>query len=159
MFISFCVNGTRSVSNDKHFVLCYDRWHIYSIVLIFDELLYEIFFFFFLINIAAGFRLYIIHRLSLRDIFLSLSLHPSAHSVRPQFLPVQNHISVPIIQIEIFLCTTDKYHVLSISYKFRQMRPCSTGNVALVLVKAIIMQNLYQLFCVMIFIFHQSYYI
>ena len=38
-FITFCVNGIRSVSNDKHFVSCYDRWHNYSIVLIFDELL------------------------------------------------------------------------------------------------------------------------
>ena len=38
-FISFCVNGIRSVSNDEHFVICYDRWHKYSIVLIFDELL------------------------------------------------------------------------------------------------------------------------
>ena len=27
-------------------VLCYDRWHNYSIVLIFDELLYEFFVFF-----------------------------------------------------------------------------------------------------------------
>ena len=38
-FTTFCVNGIRSVSNDKHFVSCYDRWHNYSIVLILDELL------------------------------------------------------------------------------------------------------------------------
>ena len=44
-FITFCVNGIRSVSNDKHFVSCYDRWHNYSIVLMFDELL--IFFIFY----------------------------------------------------------------------------------------------------------------
>ena len=54
-FITFCVNGIRSVSNDKHFVSCYDRWHNYSIVLIFDELLI------FFINIAVGFRLFVIH--------------------------------------------------------------------------------------------------
>ena len=45
-FISFCVNGIRSVSNDKHFVICYDRWHNYSIVLIFDELLNMLLLFF-----------------------------------------------------------------------------------------------------------------
>ena len=39
LFITFCVNGIRSVLNDKHFVSCYDRWHNCSIVLIFDELL------------------------------------------------------------------------------------------------------------------------
>ena len=34
LFISFCANGIRSVLNYTHFVLCYDRCHIYSIVLI-----------------------------------------------------------------------------------------------------------------------------
>ena len=66
-FTTFCVNGIRSVSNDKHFVSCYDRWHNYSIVLIFDELLIFLFFF---INIAVGFRLFVIHRRSQSDIFL-----------------------------------------------------------------------------------------
>ena len=43
-FISFCVNGISLVSNDRHFVIiCYDRWHTYSIVLIFDEMLNESF--------------------------------------------------------------------------------------------------------------------
>ena len=44
--ILFCVNGIRSVSKDKHFVICYDRWHNYSIVLIFDELFFFFVFFF-----------------------------------------------------------------------------------------------------------------
>ena len=38
-FISFCVNGIRSVSNDNPFVISYERWHNYSIDLILDELL------------------------------------------------------------------------------------------------------------------------
>ena len=85
-FITFCVNGIRSVSNDKHFVSCYDRWHNYSIVLIFDELL--IFFDFFFINIAVGFRLFVIHRRSQRDIFLRrLCIRPSTQSVHPHFCP------------------------------------------------------------------------
>ena len=83
-FITFCVNGTRSVSNDKHFVSCYDRWHNYSIVLIFDELL--IFFLLFFINIAVGFRLFVIHRRSQRDIFLRCPcIRSSTRSVRPHF--------------------------------------------------------------------------
>ena len=82
-FITFCVNGIRSVSNDKHFVSCYDRWHNYSIVLIFDELLI-----FFYINIAFGFRLFVIHRRSQRDIFLRRPcIRPSTPSVRPHFCP------------------------------------------------------------------------
>ena len=81
-FITFCVNGIRSVSNDKHFVSCYDRWHNYSIVLIFDELLI------FFINIAVGFRLFVIHRQSQRDIFLRRPcIRPSTPSVRPHFCP------------------------------------------------------------------------
>ena len=88
------------------------------------------------------------------------SVHPSVHSVRPSaLLSARNHISVLICHIRIILCTNDMYHVLSISYKFRQNRPLSTWVIALVLVKAFIMQNLYQLFCMMIFTFHQSYYI
>ena len=83
-FITFCVNGIRSVSNDKHFVSCYDRWHNYSIVLIFDEQLI----FFFFINIAVGFRLFVIHRRSQWDIFLRRPcIRPS---VRPHFLSVRN---------------------------------------------------------------------
>ena len=84
-------------------------------------------------------------------------------SVRPlrpsSLLSVRNYISVLICHIRIILCTNDMYHVFSISYKFRQNRPLSTWVMALVLVKAFIMQNLYQLFCMMIFTFHQSYYI
>ena len=88
------------------------------------------------------------------------SVHPSVHSVHPSaLLSVRNNISVLICHIRIILCTNDMYHVLSISYKFRQNRPLSTWVMALVLVKAFIMQNLYQLFCMMIFTFHQSYYI
>ena len=73
-------------------LLCYDRWHNYSIVLIFDELLYEFFVFFYSIG------LFIIVRRGQRDIFLASSVHPSVHSVGPHFLYVQNHISVPIGQ-------------------------------------------------------------
>ena len=86
----------------------------------------------------------------------------SVRPLRPSaLLSVRNHISVLICHtcIRIFLCTNDMYHVLSLSYKFRQNRPLSTWVIALVLVKAFIMQNLYQLFCMMIFTFHQSYYI
>ena len=80
-FITFCVNDIRLVSNDKHFDSCYDRWHNYSIVLIFDELL--IYFFIFFINIAVGFRLFVIHRRSQRDIFLRRPcIRPSTPSVR-----------------------------------------------------------------------------
>ena len=88
------------------------------------------------------------------------SVHPSVHSVRPSaLLSVRNHISVLNCHIRIMLCTDYMYHILSISYKFRQNWPLSTWVMALVLVKAFIMQNLYQLFCMMIFTFHQSYYI
>ena len=88
------------------------------------------------------------------------SVHPSVHSVRlSALLSVRNNISVLICHIRIILCTNDMYHVLSISYKFRQNRPLSTWVIAIVLVKAFIMQNLYQLFCMMIFTFHRSYYI
>ena len=84
----------------------------------------------------------------------------SVRPLRPSALSsIRNHISVLICQIRIILCTNDMYHVLSISYKFRQNRPLSTWVMALVLVKAFIIQNLYQLFCMMIFTFHQSYYI
>ena len=87
-FITFCVNGIRSVSNDKHFVSCYDRWHNYSIVLIFDELLIFFFFFFFFIKIAVGFRLFVIYRRSQRDIFLRRPcIRPSTPSARPHFCP------------------------------------------------------------------------
>ena len=118
-FITFCVNSIRSVSNDKHFVSCYDRWHNYSIVLIFDELLI-----FFFNNIAVGFRLFVIHRRSQRDIFLRRPcIRPSTPSA---LLSAWNRISVLICHIRIILCTNDMYHVLSISYKFRQNRPLST---------------------------------
>ena len=75
----------------------------------------------------------------------------SVRPLRPSaLLSVRNNISVLICHIRIILCTNDMYHVLSISYKFRQNRPLSTWVMALVLVKAFIMQNLYQLFCMMI---------
>ena len=67
--------------------------HNYSIVSIFDELLNESCF------VVVGFRLFIIHRRSQRDIFLASSMHPSVHSFRPYFVSVRNHISVPIGQI------------------------------------------------------------
>ena len=62
------------------------------------------------------------------------SVRPSVHSVRPHFLSVRNHISVPIGQIWFILGTNDKYHGLSISYKFGQNRPLNTWVIALVLV-------------------------
>ena len=56
-----------------------------------------------------------------------LSVRPSIPSVRPfrpsvcpHFLSVRNHISVPIGQILFILGTNDKYHELSVSYKFGQ---------------------------------------
>ena len=48
---------------------------------------------FFLIDIAVGFRLFINHRQSQRDIFLVSSVHTSVHT-----LSVWNHISVTIGQ-------------------------------------------------------------
>ena len=54
--------------------------------------------------------------------------------VRPSIPPVRNHISVPIGQIWFILGTNDKYHGLSISYKFGQNRPLNTWVIALVLV-------------------------
>ena len=50
-------------------------------------------------------------------------LAASVHSVCPHFLSVQNHISVPIGQILFILGTNDKYHGLSISFKFGQNDP------------------------------------
>ena len=54
--------------------------------------------------------------------------------MRPHFLSVRNHISVPIGQIWLILGTNDKYHGLSICYKFGQNRPLNTWVIALVLV-------------------------
>ena len=120
-FITFCVNGIRLVSNDKHFVSCYDRWHNYSFVLICDELL--IFFF----QYCRWISPVCYPRRSQRDVFIASSVHPSVHSVRPSaLLSVRIHISVLICHIRIILCTNNMYHVLSISYKFRQNRPLST---------------------------------
>ena len=97
VFISFYVNSIRSVSNDKNFVICYDRWHNYSIVLIFDELLKEFFFRFFLYQYCHGFRLFVIHRRSQRYTFLRHPcIRPSIPPIRPHFLSVLNHISVLI---------------------------------------------------------------
>ena len=119
-FITFCVNGIRSVPNDKHFVSCLDRWHNYSIVLIFDELL--IFFYQYRWISPVCYP----PTESEGYIFAS-SVHPSVHSVRPSaLLSVRNNISVLICHIRIILCTNDMYHVLSISYKFHQNRPLST---------------------------------
>ena len=128
-FITFCVNGIRSVSNDKHFVSCYDRWHNYSIILIFDELLiFFLFFFYFFFYQYCRWISPVCYPLtkSVGYIFAS-SVHPSVHSVSPSaLLSVRNHISVLICHIRVILCTNDMYHVLSISYKFRQNRPLST---------------------------------
>ena len=63
---------------------------------------------------------------SRRAIVLASSAHPSVYSVLPHFLSVRNHISVPIGQICFILGTNDKYHGLSISYKFRQNLPLNT---------------------------------
>ena len=107
-FITFCVNGIRSVSNsnDKHFVSCYDRLHNYSIVLIFDELLIFIFF----INIVVGFRLFVIHRRSQRDIFLRRPcIFPSTPSVRSHFCPSGTISQYLFVKLESFfvqmICT------------------------------------------------------
>ena len=64
--------------------------------------------------------------------------------MQPHFLSVRNHISVPIGQIWFILDTNgqiwfilgtnDKYHELSISYKFHQNRPLNNWVIALVLV-------------------------
>ena len=70
---------------------------------------------------------FVIPRQSRRDIVL-------ASSVRPHFLSVRNHISVPIGQIWFILGTNDKYNGLLISYKFGQNRPINTWVIALVLV-------------------------
>ena len=110
-FITFCVNSIRSVSNDKHFVSCYDRWHNYSIVLIFDVF----FFCFFFINIAVGFRLFVIHRRSQRDIFLRrLCIHPS---VRPHFCPSVTISQYLFVILESFfmqmICTMYSRHPIS----------------------------------------------
>ena len=61
-------------------------------------------------------------------------VRPSIPSIRPYFLPVRNHISVPIGQIWFILGTNDKYHGLSTSYKFGQNQPLNTWVIALVLV-------------------------
>ena len=120
-FITFCVNGIRSVSNDKHFVSCYDRWHNYSTALIFDELL--IFFY----QYCRWISPVCYPPTKSEGYIFASSVHPSVHSVRPSaLLSVRNHISVLICHIRIILCTNDMYHVLSISYKFRQNRPLST---------------------------------
>ena len=49
----------------------------------------------------------IIPRGSRRDIVLASYVRPSVHSVRPHFLSVRNHISVPIGQIKFILGTND----------------------------------------------------
>ena len=59
-------------------------------------------------------------------------VRPSIPAVRPHFLSVRNHISVPIGQIWFILATNDKYHELSIFYKFGQIRPLNTWVIALV---------------------------
>ena len=73
-------------------------------------------------------------RRSRRDIVLASSVCPSIPPVCPHFLSVLNNILVSIGQIWFILGTNDKYHGLSISYKFRQNRPLNTWVFALVLV-------------------------
>ena len=124
-FITFCINGIRSISNDKHFVSCYDKWHNYSIVLIFDELLIFLFIYFFLSILPLDFAC-LLSTNEVRGIYFCV-VCASVRPLRPSaFLSVRNHISVLICHIRIILCTNDVYHVLSISYKFRQNRPLST---------------------------------
>ena len=62
------------------------------------------------------------------------SIHLFRPSVRPHFLSVLNHISVPIGQFWFILGTNDKYHELWISNKFGQNQPLNTWVIALVLV-------------------------
>ena len=73
---------------------------------------------------------FFIPRRSWRDIVLALSVRPSVcpsiQSVCPHLLSVRDHISVPIGQIYFNLGANDKYHELSISYKFGQNRPFNT---------------------------------
>ena len=64
---------------DKHFVSCYDRWHNYSIVLIFDELFF--FFVFFWISLVCY------PPTKSEGYIFASSVHPSVHSVRPHFCP------------------------------------------------------------------------
>ena len=72
----------------------------------------------------------IIPRRRRRDVVLAscvrACVRPSIPSVRPHFLSVQNHISVPIGQILFILGTNDQYHKLSISCKFGQNRSLNT---------------------------------
>ena len=126
-------------------MLQYDRWHNYSIVLICDGLLIFFFVFFFVFFFRFFFFFFFFNQYcrwispvcypptkSEGYIFAS-SVHPSVHYVRPSaLLSVRNHISVLICHIRIILCSNDMYHVLSISYKFRQNRPLSTWVMALV---------------------------
>ena len=82
----------------------------------------------------------------------------SRPSISPSILSA--HTLCPSQTISQYLLVRfESFFVLAISYKFLQNWPLSTWVLALLLVKAIIMRNLYQLFCMMIFIFHQSYYI
>ena len=86
-FITFCVNGIRSVSNDKHFVSCYDRWHNYSIVLIFDELVIIYFFFIFFYQYCRWISPVCYPLTKSEGYIFASSVHPSVHSVRPHFCP------------------------------------------------------------------------
>ena len=102
-----------------------------------DGIIIQLFWFsmncrFFFINIAVGFRLFVIHRRSQRDTFLRRPcIRPSTPSVRPHFCP-SGTISQYLFVIRIILCTNDMYHVLSISYKFRQnlsYGPCFSNGI------------------------------
>ena len=78
-------------------------------------------------NAPTSYNWCVIPQQSQENIVLASSVRVSVHSirlyVRPQFLSVSNHISVPIVQIQFILSINDKYHRLSIFYKFFQTRP------------------------------------
>ena len=123
ILFSVCVNGIRSVSNDKHFVSCYDRWHNYSIVLIFDELLSFCCCCFFVFCFVLVFFCFFLNQYCRRIspvcypptksegyIFAS-SVHPSVHSVRQHFCPSGTISQYLFVILESFfvqmICTLD----------------------------------------------------
>ena len=74
-------------------------------------------------------HLVFIPRRSRRDIVLALSLHPSVHSLRPQFLSVRNHISVPLVRFDSFMVkmrsTMDSRYLIS----FVKIEPLTLSNI------------------------------
>ena len=101
-FITFCVNGIRSVSNDKHFVSCHDSWHNYSIVLIFDELLI-----FFLSILLLDFAC-LLSTDEVRGIYFCV-VRASVRPLRPHFCPSRTISQYLFVILESFfvqmICT------------------------------------------------------